>query len=141
MFDEETEHLLKQANPANISAWVCEQIKENNRSQRDECNLYLSSNNSSYVLSPPYFNQFRRIRRSILVCSNLYACKIIEYHTESYVRMLSHYLQIVKDRAIALDRHVYLLLRVCWSFPVCEWMYVIGNGLHSNGSVYDCTCH
>lgn len=30
-FDEETEHLLKQANPANISAWVCEQIKENNR--------------------------------------------------------------------------------------------------------------
>lgn len=31
MFDEETEHLLKQANPANISAWVCEQIKENNR--------------------------------------------------------------------------------------------------------------
>ena len=96
--------------------------------------MYLSSNNSSYVLSLPYFNQFRRIRRSILVCSNLYACKIIEYHTESYVRMLSHYLQIVKDRAIALDRHVYLLLRVCWSFPVCEWMYVIGNGLHSNGA-------
>ena len=31
MFDEETEQLLKQANPANISAWVCEQIKENNR--------------------------------------------------------------------------------------------------------------
>lgn len=96
--------------------------------------MYLSSNNSSYVISLPYFNQFRRIRRSILVCSNLYACKIIEYHTESYVRMLSHYLQIVKDRAIALDRHVYLLLRVCWSFPVCEWMYVIGNGLHSNGA-------
>ena len=96
--------------------------------------MYLSSNNSSYVLSLPYFNQFRRIRRSILVCSNLYACKIIEYHTESYVRMLSHYLQIVKDRAITLDRHVFLLLRVCWSFPVCEWMYVIGNGLHSNGA-------
>lgn len=96
--------------------------------------MYLPSNKSSYVLSLPYFNQFRRIRRSILVCSNLYACKIIEYHTESYVRMLSHYLQIVKDRAIALDRHVYLLLRVCWSFPVCEWMYVIGNGLHSNGA-------
>lgn len=31
MFDEETEKLLQQANPANISAWVCEQIKENNR--------------------------------------------------------------------------------------------------------------
>ena len=31
MFDEETEQLLKQAKPANISAWVCEQIKENNR--------------------------------------------------------------------------------------------------------------
>lgn len=31
IFDEETETLLKQANPANISAWVCEQIKENNR--------------------------------------------------------------------------------------------------------------
>lgn len=31
MFDAETEHLLKQANPANISAWVCEQIKENHQ--------------------------------------------------------------------------------------------------------------
>ena len=31
MFDAETEKLLQQANPANISAWVCEQIKENNR--------------------------------------------------------------------------------------------------------------
>lgn len=31
IFDEETETLLKQANPANISAWVCEQIKENNQ--------------------------------------------------------------------------------------------------------------
>lgn len=30
-FDEETEQLLQKANPANISAWVCEQIKENNR--------------------------------------------------------------------------------------------------------------
>lgn len=30
-FDVETEKLLQQANPANISAWVCEQIKENNR--------------------------------------------------------------------------------------------------------------
>ena len=30
-FDAETEKLLQQANPANISAWVCEQIKENNR--------------------------------------------------------------------------------------------------------------
>lgn len=28
MFDEETEKLLQQANPANISAWVCEQIKK-----------------------------------------------------------------------------------------------------------------
>lgn len=28
MFDEETEQLLKQANPANISAWVCEQINK-----------------------------------------------------------------------------------------------------------------
>ncbi len=27
-FDEETEQLLQQANPANISAWVCEQIKK-----------------------------------------------------------------------------------------------------------------
>ena len=31
MFDEETEKLLQQANPSNISAWVCDQIKENNR--------------------------------------------------------------------------------------------------------------
>lgn len=31
MFDEETEKLLQKANPANISAWVCEQIKENNK--------------------------------------------------------------------------------------------------------------
>ncbi len=31
MFDEETEKLLQQANPANISAWVCEQIKENHQ--------------------------------------------------------------------------------------------------------------
>lgn len=31
IFDEETEKLLQQENPANISAWVCEQIKENNR--------------------------------------------------------------------------------------------------------------
>lgn len=31
MFDAETEQLLQQANPANISAWVCEQIKENNQ--------------------------------------------------------------------------------------------------------------
>ena len=31
MFDEETEQLLQKANPANISAWLCEQIKENNR--------------------------------------------------------------------------------------------------------------
>ena len=30
-FDAETEKLLQQANPENISAWVCEQIKENNR--------------------------------------------------------------------------------------------------------------
>lgn len=28
MFDEDTEKLLQQANPANISAWVCEQIKK-----------------------------------------------------------------------------------------------------------------
>lgn len=27
-FDEETEQLLQKANPANISAWVCEQIKK-----------------------------------------------------------------------------------------------------------------
>ncbi len=27
-FDDETEQLLQQANPANISAWVCEQIKK-----------------------------------------------------------------------------------------------------------------
>ena len=31
MFDAETENLLQKANPANISAWVCEQIKENNQ--------------------------------------------------------------------------------------------------------------
>ncbi|WP_195252086.1 hypothetical protein [Hoylesella timonensis] len=31
MFDAETEQLLQKANPANISAWVCQQIKENNR--------------------------------------------------------------------------------------------------------------
>lgn len=31
MFDEETEKLLQKANLANISAWVCEQIKENNK--------------------------------------------------------------------------------------------------------------
>ena len=31
MFDLETEKLLQKANPANISAWVCQQIKENNR--------------------------------------------------------------------------------------------------------------
>lgn len=31
IFDEETEKLLQQENPANISAWVCVQIKENNR--------------------------------------------------------------------------------------------------------------
>ena len=31
MFDAETEQLLQKANPANISAWVCEQSKENNR--------------------------------------------------------------------------------------------------------------
>lgn len=31
IFDAETEQLLQKANPANISAWVCEQIKENNR--------------------------------------------------------------------------------------------------------------
>ena len=31
MFDAETERLLQLANPANISAWVCEQIKENNK--------------------------------------------------------------------------------------------------------------
>ena len=31
MFDAETEKLLQQANPANISAWVCEQIKENHQ--------------------------------------------------------------------------------------------------------------
>ena len=30
-FDAEAEQLLQRANPANISAWVCEQIKENNR--------------------------------------------------------------------------------------------------------------
>lgn len=30
-FDEETEKLLQQASPNNISAWVCEQIKENNQ--------------------------------------------------------------------------------------------------------------
>ena len=30
-FDAETEKLLQKANPANISAWVCQQIKENNR--------------------------------------------------------------------------------------------------------------
>ena len=30
-FDEETEQLLQNATPANISAWVCEQIKENNK--------------------------------------------------------------------------------------------------------------
>lgn len=28
MFDEDTERLLQEANPANISAWVCEQIKK-----------------------------------------------------------------------------------------------------------------
>lgn len=28
MFDAETENLLQKANPANISAWVCEQIKK-----------------------------------------------------------------------------------------------------------------
>lgn len=33
MFDAETEKMLQQANPANISAWVCEQIKENNRQE------------------------------------------------------------------------------------------------------------
>lgn len=27
IFDDETEQLLQQANPANISAWVCERIK------------------------------------------------------------------------------------------------------------------
>ena len=31
MFDAETEKLLQKANPANISAWVCEQIKENHQ--------------------------------------------------------------------------------------------------------------
>lgn len=31
MFDAEAEQLLQKANPANISAWVCEQIKENNK--------------------------------------------------------------------------------------------------------------
>ncbi len=30
-FDAETEKLLQKANPANISAWVCEQIKENHQ--------------------------------------------------------------------------------------------------------------
>ena len=28
IFDAETEKLLQKANPANISAWVCEQIKK-----------------------------------------------------------------------------------------------------------------
>lgn len=31
MFDAEAEQLLQKVNPANISAWVCQQIKENNK--------------------------------------------------------------------------------------------------------------